>query len=156
MNNKGFSLIEALVSLVIGAIVIASAISFMINVTRIATFNNIRGELNDEARVIETLVSRDIRMAGYQTPDSALEISEHGLVSRYIRGGVLNTIEYEFVNNRLTRSNTVFGSHLTSFDVTTSVVDSDTVGVWVFYSLEKAGVRRNYAFTVYPRNLNLN
>jgi len=156
MTNKGFSLIEMLISLTLGGLIVAVTIGLLVSNTRSLTFNEIRGDLNNEARAIETLISRDVRMAGYQVTSNPLEISPTSLTSRYVRNDTLETVEYSFSDGRLTRAGNPLGLHVTSFGVEAVTVNGDTVRVAVEYELEKAGISRQYQLSIYPRNLNLN
>jgi len=156
MNNKGFTLVEMLISLVIGSIIVTTTVGLLISNTRSLTFSEIRGELNSEARSIETLISRDIRMAGYQVTVTPLEVSATSLTTHYVRNGTLEEIEYSFSGGRLTRAGSLLGQNVDAFSVSTVVVGTDTVSVNVQYRLEKAGVSRQYDLSIYPRNLNLN
>lgn len=153
MNNKGFSLVGVLISLIIGTLIITAGVGMLISNTRTLTFSEIRGELNDEARSIETLISRDIRMAGYQVTSQPFEASTVSLTTRYVRGGVLETVEYSFADNYLTRNGSPLGQNVTSFLVD---VNSDTTAVRVVFFLRKADIQRRYEIVSYPRNLNLN
>lgn len=67
MNQKGFSLVELMISMVIGMIIIAAAIT-----TYTATFGANSGQmkysrLNNDLRSVMTQITRDLRRSGYRS-----------------------------------------------------------------------------------------
>ncbi len=105
MGNKGITLIELLIALVIGAIIVGGIYRVYIAQTRAYTVQDQVIEVQQNIRSAMEILLRDIRMAGYdgsQTPDRLLtaifpgnsitnSISSNAITVQYRINGILNT-----------------------------------------------------------------
>lgn len=130
-NNKGFTLVEAMVAMLVTGIVLAAIITFYVTQTRIMTSQRIVAEMIRNARTAVYFLENEFRMAGYsynrneawaETVDelkTGLETTEpQKVVLTYIADGdgydndadgvvdeqdEVATVEYELVGNDLVR-----------------------------------------------------
>jgi len=63
-TTRGFTLIELMISLVIGVIVLSTALSYAMGTLRVVDGNNIRDEVNRNARFIAMSLDRDLMSTG--------------------------------------------------------------------------------------------
>lgn len=77
-GQRGFSLIELLVGLVVGLIVVGAVTSFTVTMLRSNTQNIQSSRLTQDLRTAMSLVSREVRRAGYD----AAAVSRLGVPSR--------------------------------------------------------------------------
>jgi len=67
-NQKGLSLIELMISLVIGMVVVGAILVSIMGASRSGKFENAYAQMNEDAQIGLTMLSRDIQMAGYSEP----------------------------------------------------------------------------------------
>jgi type IV pilus assembly protein PilW len=70
-NQNGFSLIELLVSIAVGSIVLTLVTGFLYSQQRISVTQNAVVDMQQEIRSAVTLMTREIRMAGYDPTGNA-------------------------------------------------------------------------------------
>jgi len=64
MKNKGFTLVELLIAMIVGLVVLSGAVAFAINQTRIVEAQMIRDEVYRNARYVNVSLARDLQRAG--------------------------------------------------------------------------------------------
>lgn len=69
----GFSLVELMVGLVVGAIVIAAVTSIYVLVTQSSAYATQEARLTQETRITMDFIASDIRRAGYSHPERIIE-----------------------------------------------------------------------------------
>lgn len=84
--QKGMTLIEILISLLIGLILMTGVISLMINSKRAYNTQSDLAGLQENSRFVVDSVAKDARMAGYQGCSGGLLNSVQGLDNRAISG----------------------------------------------------------------------
>lgn len=65
-RQKGFSLVELLISVVISLIVLAGVVQLVFNSKKSSITNQEVSEIQDNARFVMDIISREIRLAGYK------------------------------------------------------------------------------------------
>jgi prepilin-type N-terminal cleavage/methylation domain-containing protein len=109
-NEKGMTLIELLVGLVISAIIVAGVYRVFVAQTRAYTVQEQVVEVQQNIRAAMELMLRDIRMAGYKSNinpvtlatsifpgDNSLAVKTDAIRVEYQRAGNVNTVVY-FIN----------------------------------------------------------
>lgn len=76
INNKGFSIVELLVSLAVGAIIFSGIIGLLIASDETVDETLQQGELQENGRIAMSLISRDIKMSGYWGSFTGMAIHE--------------------------------------------------------------------------------
>lgn len=77
-NNKGFSIIELMVAMVLGLLILGGAISMLSTNKRIYSTQEMMSRLQENARFGTEILIRDIRMAGYSgCSDSISDVLNH-------------------------------------------------------------------------------
>jgi type II secretory pathway component PulJ len=92
MNRHGFTLIEAIVSMIVGMVVLTLGINFLMTQTRSITVAEIRQDVAWNTRNVHKLLSRDIMQAGFH----AAELDSVDVVS--VEGDTL-TIRFSETEN---------------------------------------------------------
>jgi type IV pilus assembly protein PilW len=75
--QKGFTILEILISLVIGMIVVAAVMSLFVITKRIYLFQKNFGELQEDVRFLSAYIPRIVRLAGHRTPRTNAEFIPH-------------------------------------------------------------------------------
>jgi type IV pilus assembly protein PilW len=65
---KGISLIEVLISLVIGLVVVGAVLVSIIGAGKTGRFQAAYSQMNEDAQIAMSILSRDVQMAGYSAP----------------------------------------------------------------------------------------
>lgn len=66
--QRGLSLIELMISLVIGLVVVGAVLVSIMGASKSGAFENAYAQMNEDAQIGLTMLSRDIQMAGYSEP----------------------------------------------------------------------------------------
>jgi type IV pilus assembly protein PilW len=69
-RSRGFSLVEILVSLVIGLVVVAAVIVSIIGAGKAGRYQAAYAQMNEDAQIGLSILSRDLQMAGFAQPTS--------------------------------------------------------------------------------------
>lgn len=69
-HSQGFSLIELMVSLVIGLIISVAAFSTFLGASGAAKIADVQARMNEDAQAALTILTQQLRMAGYNPPQS--------------------------------------------------------------------------------------
>ncbi len=72
---KGLTLIELLISLVIGLVVVGAVIVSMIGSGKAGRFQEAYSQMNEDAQIALSILSRDLQMAGYSQPSDLVNIA---------------------------------------------------------------------------------
>jgi type IV pilus assembly protein PilW len=67
-RQRGLSLIEVLVSLVIGLVVVGAVLVSLLGAGQAGKFQGAYSQMNEDVQIALSILSRDIQMAGYSTP----------------------------------------------------------------------------------------
>jgi type IV pilus assembly protein PilW len=67
-HQRGISLIELMISLVIGLVVVGAVLVSIIGSSNSGRFQSAYGQMNEDAQIGLSILSRDIQMAGYSEP----------------------------------------------------------------------------------------
>lgn len=124
LRNKGFSLIELLISILISLMVLAGVVQLVFNSKRSYLDNQEMSYLQDNTRFVMDILSREIRMAGYK-----------GCASE--GANVVSIIRQDILPNVLGLSNNMGFLPLQGFEnpnvpaeFTNRVADTDSLLVW--------------------------
>ena len=77
-RSRGVSLIEVMISLVIGLVVVGAVIVSMIGSGNAGRFQAAYGQMNDDAQLGLSILSREIQMAGYSLPTGVVNTAGAG------------------------------------------------------------------------------
>ncbi|MEY3219563.1 MAG: hypothetical protein RIT27_920 [Pseudomonadota bacterium] len=83
---QGFTLLEILISLVIGLVLMTGVVSLMINSKRAYNVQNDLAGLQENARFAVEFIAKDARMAGYQGCAGGMSLSVQGLNNQTVSG----------------------------------------------------------------------
>lgn len=71
---RGLTLIELLISMVIGLVVVGAVIVSMIGSGKAGRFQEAYSQMNEDAQIALSIISRDIQMAGYSNPTGLVPV----------------------------------------------------------------------------------
>lgn len=74
-RSRGLTLIELLISMVIGLVVVGAVIVSMIGSGKAGRFQEAYSQMNEDAQIALSIISRDIQMAGYSNPTGLVNIT---------------------------------------------------------------------------------
>jgi prepilin-type N-terminal cleavage/methylation domain-containing protein len=160
MNNRGLTLIEMMIAMVIGLIVLGLATGIAINETRTQVAEQYRIDVDGRANNLHKLMRRDVMLAGSMASSwdslAATEVNGDTLIVRFSE---LDEVKY-YLNgvNQLYREDVVVGRHIQSFTVT-----EDSVAIQISLDVGAERVHRwinngnlyhrSYKWTVIPRTV---
>jgi type IV pilus assembly protein PilW len=91
MKCSGFSLMELMISLVLGLIVIAVMLGIYLSNTQTARFHSSNLKVQENGRFAIDVISRTVRMAGYDDPMTATNVSAPLVNGSMVSTGALIT-----------------------------------------------------------------
>ena len=92
MNQKGITLIEILISLVVASIILAGAYRVLISESQVYTVQDAVAGIQNDARAAMEIMVSDLRMAGYDKEGGGSTV----VVSQPVSGGAHNiTVQWE-------------------------------------------------------------
>lgn len=68
-NTRGFTLVELMIAMVLSSIVVAAAFALFINANRVYSATGLEGQTQQNARAALDIMSNELVMAGFGTPD---------------------------------------------------------------------------------------
>lgn len=75
---RGISLIEVLVSMVIGLVVVGAVIVSIVGSGKAGRFQSAYAQMNQDAQIGLSILSRELQMAGYSQPSALVDVSGGG------------------------------------------------------------------------------
>ena len=160
MNARGFTLIELIISMVIGLVVLSMASGIAINEIRTQVAEQFRVGVDGRASNLHKLIRRDVLLAGSMasTWDSlaATEVNGDTIIIRFSE---LDEVKY-YLNgiNQLFREDAIVARHIQSF-----VVTEDSLAIQISLDVGAERVHRwinngnlyhrVYEWTVLPRTV---
>ncbi len=158
MNDKGLTIMEMMVAMVIGLVVLGLATGIAINETRTQVAEQYRVDVDGRASNLHKLMRRDIMLAGSMASawDSlaAIEVNGDTLIVRFSE---LDEVKY-YLNgvNQLYREDVIVGRYIQSFTV---IEDSIAIQISLDVGAERVHrwinngnlYHRSYKWTVIPR-----
>ena len=134
---RGLTLIELLISMVIGLVVVGAVIVSMVGSGKAGRFQEAYSQMNEDAQIASSILSREVQMAGYSQPTGFTDISG---------GAPTATFALQYAN---VPGNSIFGCD-TGFTNPSSTAAS-TCGTGTMAAMEvayQADVRSTVAVTV--------
>lgn len=120
--DSGFSLVELLISLVIGLIIVATGIAIFINTAATDFYQLKVTRINQELRGVINLISRDVRRIGYIGPSGLAPLIGTATWNPFISDASSNFLfVLQDVNN--------FDGDATTYDCILFAIDDNTDGV---------------------------
>ena len=110
-QQNGFTLVELLVALCVAAIILTSIVSIFSRMSRSYTIQNASADLQQGMRAALDVISRDLRMAGYDKSQSgnfgfqSTETFHVRFTSDYNDNGIVDTTDEEIVTYLLSAAN---------------------------------------------------
>lgn len=158
MNAKGMTLIEIMISMVIGLVVLGMATGIAINETRTQVTEQFRVDVDGRASNLHKLIRRDVMLAGSMASvwDSlaATEVNGDTLIIRFSE---LDEVKYYLdAVNQLYREDVIVGRYIQSFTVTE---DNSVIHISLDVGAERVHrwinngnlYHRSYKWAVVPR-----
>lgn len=97
-RNQGFSLIELMISLVIGLVVVGAVIVSLIGSGQTGRYQAAFAQMNEDAQIALSILSRDLQIAGYSQPTDLVNTAPPA-----------STPTFNFASSTIGTSNPVFG-----------------------------------------------
>lgn len=160
MNERGFTLVEMMIAMVIGMLVLGLATGIAINEIRTQVAEQFRTDVDGRANNLHKLIRRDVLLAGSMASSwdslAATEVKGDTLIIRFSE---LDEVKY-YLNgvNQLYREDVIVGRGIQSF-----VVIEDSVAIQVSIDVGADRIHRwvnngnlyhrQYKWTVVPRNV---
>lgn len=151
MNNKGVTLIELLITLVISAIIIGGTYSMIISQGKVATTQERVIESQQGVRVAMEIMVRDLQMAGFDDKETdtvapssnPVQCTSSSIIVEYEKDGVVHTITYRSDNGNLirqelvnsTQSTEILLENIEAFTLIPNISGEKMIGVRVNVSI---------------------
>lgn len=140
LKMQGFSLVELLVSLVIGLVVVGAVLISYVGSGQTGRLQSAYAEMNENAQIGLSILSRDLLLAGYAQPTGVTGIPPNQVFSRTYSGNAVFGCENGFVSPNTTGAvacnigagtpalEVVYEADLTNTVPTSGAVPSDCLG----------------------------